>query len=182
MSHPAQLFYSRERRNELFDPAFRLKRNLTIAEGTSNFPAVAQDENITIAVDFVVGTTAASGVLFELGDATRNLGLALNGTGGVEVVVGDTGSGTITGVVGAAGQRVRLVISVRSGAGTFRVWVNGKDELRGTYTAGAHSNGVLIGVAQVNGLTRLTNSGALTNASIFGEQISVYLGQLPRHF
>ncbi len=185
MSH---LYHARERRRERADPAYHLSRSVRVLVGDSPFtagrPSGFEDRPITFACRVRVDTLAScAGVIFEMGTSVANVGLALANTGDLEVVAGAAGGATITGAFGADGHTRDIVVSVNPGTGDLRVWLDGEDSLRDNsdMDAAGFSSDAIISLEALNGTTRLSNNGALTDAILIGG-LSVYYEQLPRHF
>ncbi len=177
------LHSQRERRNELRDPSSHLTRAAEYLPGTEADIGLALNVPITVKLKVTADTLAtAAGVLFALGDATTCFGMAIDGSGGLEIAIGDVGDGileTVASVFLADGHTVEIVAAVIPGGGPCRVWINGAEVLRDTITTAAVAADASLGVGESNGVTRLVNSGALTDATIV-RGLNVFLGQTPR--
>jgi len=172
----------------------------SIATATQ-FPVLTTPITFKTAIEITAGTGVGldehRGLVFELGDAT--IGTAL--------WVGDSTIGFHSGEDGVAngatalfdntvelpvGLVLELVVSVRPGDGRVRMWANGNELARATASSNgfgaagswaAASNGSFASAVQGTIIVDVpaVSQGAPSGFAVI-EPLSVYVGQVPRHF
>lgn len=143
----------------------------------------------------ITAAAAVAGLIFEIGDSTIGVGAWL-GSQTLGFHAGE--DGTVNGATalldnGAAwpdGLELELVFGVRPGDGRVRIWANGLEVARSVSSGGdfgvaeawaAASNGSFAAVVQGTTPVDVVETGAPTNFAVI-EPLSVYMGQVPRHF
>ena len=146
----AHRYYFRRSRLEREDPKSRLYLSRKFGLGaTESTAGLATTDPVTVSFELVTNNANASGVIFEVGDGTTCLGMALDGSGGLEVVAGDDGGAdTIADVSDVAGQLSKIVLVVNGGSKEYRVYHNGEEKLRSTYTSTGWAADITIGVGE----------------------------------
>lgn len=191
-------FHSRERRRSLAG-VVELFRKLRIF-GVTSMPVspidIAQfpDQDMLITFQTAIRITDAApvGLIFELGNATTAVAAWVDGS---ELIfrAGDTTTDRALASFDNTidlpdGLEVDLVFSVRPGDGRIRVWANGNEIARDTAANGqlpngwaAASDGAFATAANGTLPADVTETGTPTNFEVI-EPLSVYVGQVPRHF
>ena len=194
----AAAYFQRKRHCGLMDPARGLFVTHRFVAADSGFDVGDRFPVRTAPVTFSVtirrdASAAAHGIIFEAGDATTGLALWIAGNGqDVMAAVGDVGNGgataTVTSAVMAAGQTIRIVVSVVPGTGELRLWVNGRVARAASVTKPLPNGWAAdsaAGIGQVSGAVsarvpaadRISLVGAAIASPIFA-----FDGQRPQHF
>jgi len=167
----------------------------------AQFPAADHTRTVTFktAIRILAGTGGGldehRGLVFELGSSAIGVALWLDDTT-ISFRAGENGS--VNGAVAEldntvelpTGLELELVAAVRPGDGRVRLWANGQEVARATASSNtfgaagtwmAASDGSF--AAAVSGTTPadVTQTGAPSGFEVI-EPLSVYLGQVPRHF
>lgn len=203
----AVLFHARERRRSLAGivEMFRTHRiyggtamavaNIDVA---NRFPVRTRPTTFVTAIRITAGSVAGQhrGLIFEMGAATRGAALWI-GDQTIGVHFGD--AGTVNGVTalfdrGAEwpiGLEMELVAAIRPGTGRARLWANGREIARAQASAGtlntlqwsSNGGGSFAAAKQV---AVVSDVPAASDKAPDGfqviEPLSVYIGQVPRHF
>ena len=186
------------RRRSQADPAYGLSAQHRFADGDTITAATNFGTPgylllpVTFRVDVEVTTLAtATGVLFEIGDATTGVALVLDG-GDLICAAGGQGNdgadGTATSLFGADGHRRSLVFSILPGTGQVQVHADGALVIDETAVAGVFTSWAANADGEVGDVDTAITARvaaplrvALANAAVVGE-IVVYPSQLPRTF
>tara|TARA_R110000822_G_scaffold120633_1_gene254115 strand:- start:10611 stop:11255 length:645 start_codon:yes stop_codon:yes gene_type:complete len=158
---------------------------------TSLFPA--RDTPITFKTAIRITAAVPTGLVFELGDSTTGCAIWIDATGD-EIHFHAGAAGTVNGATAVFdntidlpdGLELELVAAVRPGDGRIRLWGNGQEIARAEASGGSFTDdwaGVGDGsfAAAVSGTTIAAVTGAPANFEVI-EPLSVYVGQVPRHF
>lgn len=190
----AVYFHSRERRRSLAGVP-ELFRTHRFGIPTSPVPAAAFPYHallVTFWTAIRITGGSPAGLLFELGDATTAVAAWIDGSD-VSLRAGDTGDDAAVATFTQAGGlplglELDLVFSVRPGDGRVRIWGNGQEIARATAVNGQLPNGWAaasdgaFAAAAVGALPAdVTEAGAPSDFAAI-EPLSVYVGQVPRHF
>lgn len=194
-------FHSRERRRSLagIPELFRTHRiygETVMAVKPLDTDALFPDRTrpVTFKTAIRFGAGVHSGLIFEVGSATRGCGLGLVGNF-LGFVAGESGTANVSFAlfdnVAAfpEGLELELVAAVRPGDGRVRLWANGREIVRDASTSGtfngawADTEDGSFAASKFGGVPAEINaaSGTPTNFAII-EPLSVYMGQVPRHF
>lgn len=198
----AGLFYARERRRSLAGLP-RLSRTHRYPIPTATIPAaawVADVRNAPVTFQTAIRITSgvsATGLVFEIGNATTAIALYLDTTVGGSITLRAGGA-----AVGSFAEAVfedllspfpdtiefDIVASVRPGDGRARLWINGNEAARDTASGGAlsagwaaASDGAFAAAATGALPGDVTQTGAPTGFEVI-EPLSGYARQFPRHF
>lgn len=195
----AVYYFARERRGSLDDPVEKLFRthgplgvNVASVDTGTIFPSRVLP--ITFATTILTSGVAASGIVFEFGDSTTGLKLAVD-SGSIYVAAGDAaGNDGIAGsvivpAVSVSGAKLELRLAIRPGSGEVRLFIDGDHALRLVTAAADMANGWAstaagaIGAAQQGTSTQRgqTINGAPSDFALV-ESLSVYQNQIPRQF
>lgn len=197
----AALYHSRERRRSLagIPELFRTHKfvgstsiGVKPIDTDVVFPDREQLVTFKTAVRFTNRVTAV-GVVFEFGSNTRGCALVVGAPNMVLIGAGGAGTNQAAAIYGggfATGAVWELVAAVRPGDGRVRLWANGVEIARATASAGTMGTGGwadgtdgAFAASAAGPLPALVNSA---NFAPFGfeviEPLSVYMGQVPRHF
>jgi hypothetical protein len=188
-------FHSRERRRSHvgLPGLFR-----THFEGIPTSPLLATQyptRNVPITFRTVIRITGAApaGLIFEIGDATTAIAAWIDDTDvslrAGDVPAADRALATFdNGVSLPDTLELDLVFSVRPGDGRVRIWGNGQEIARDVASGGAFPNGWAassngaFAAAAVGALPAdVAQTGAPSNFDVI-EPLSVFVGQVPRHF
>jgi hypothetical protein len=193
----ASLHSARERRASLAGSPdlFRTHRIAIPAASiaATTFPARTSPVTFKTSIRITTGASAA-GLIFEFGNATTAVAAWLAAAGVLTLRAGDAGAADRTfsqfdnGGAFEDGQKLDLIFAVIPGDGRSRIWMNGLDVARDTATNGQLDNGWAassagaFAAAAVGALPAdVTETGAPTDFDVI-QPLSVYVGQVPRHF
>lgn len=193
-------FHSRERRRSLagvpdMRRTHRVYGGVAMAVSTVDTGAIFPDRSRLVTFHTAVRITGSNpiGLIFEFGSSTRGIALGIYqrflsfGAGGTSTEQALASYNNITNF--PAGLEMDIVAAVRPGDGLVRTWVNGLELKRGAAAAGnlggdwsdseagsfaSASSGTVRG-----GFTALDQ--APSDFEVI-EPLSVYMGQVPRHF
>ena len=191
----AAYFHSRERRRSLAGVVEMFRTRFYAIPTTSvlatEFPS--RDVLFTFKTAIRITTGASTGLLFELGDATTAIAAwvtdtTINFRAG-NAAADDRGIATFDNTVALPTDlELDLVFAVRPGDGRVRIWGNGNELARGVAANGqlpagwaASSNGAFAAAAVGPLPADVTVTTAPANLEVI-EPLSVYVGQVPRHF
>ena len=199
MATPAHLLNARNRRLALLDPSLGLHQTHSFPAGTTpidvgaSFPV--RDRPVTLALRLAATAAGATGVVLELGSSTSGVKVDVD-AGSVFVAAGDgSGGGGVggsfdaSGLLGAVGRVIPVVLAISPGDGRIKLFVDGAAVLRldggqamGGGAWAADSDGSY-GAATVG--TANTRASAVSAAPTNFELVSplsVFVGQLPLQF
>ena len=198
----AVYFHSRERRKSLAGIP-ELHRTHRIFGGTEMAIAniatavVFPVRNTLITFKTAIRITAAdpTGLVFELGSSSRAIAVwvdnnLLRARAGSAATF-DSARATFNNTVDLPiGLEMEIIVAVRPGDGRIRLWGNGTELDRDTSVNGdfgtpsnwaAGSAGSFAAAVQGTTTADVSQTGAPTNFEVI-EPLSVYMGQVPRHF
>ena len=191
----AVYFHSRERRRSLAGVPEMFRTRFSGIPVTPVLATEFPSRDVLFAFWTAVRITGATptGLIFELGDATTAIAAwiddnEINLRAG-DAAAADRGLAQFDNVASLPNTiELDLVFAVRPGDGRVRIWGNGTEIARGVATNGqltngwaASSNGAFAAAAVGALPADVTQTGAPTNFEVI-QPMSVYVGQVPRHF
>lgn len=196
----AGYYHARSRSRSFRDPAKGLSRThrfvgaamaVTPIDTDGVFPSRAVA--VTFVTEIEITGAAEAGIVFEFGDSTTGIKLAIS-AGSIFIAAGDAvgnagadGSVALT-ALGSVGARVQLTVAVNPGTGQVRVWADGDVVIRANAVAQMTNGWAAIedgafAAAQVTSSTQRGQAinGAPVNFDVV-RPLDVFIGQLPRNF
>jgi hypothetical protein len=196
----AILFSSRQRRRSLagIPNLFRTNRIFgnTVMEVASILAATFPVRDTTVTFKTTIRITAANpvGLVFEFGSTARGVALWVDNnllSFRAGSTVDDAALASYNNTIDLpVDLEMEIVASIRPGDGRIRMWGNGQEIARNTSVNGdfgspsewaSSSDGSFAAAAQGTIPADVTQTGVPTNFEVI-EPLSVYMGQVPRHF
>lgn len=191
----AALFHARRARAGRLDPSrelFRTHRILAAGNPITDAEIPSKGRPTTFAFGLKRTDAGSTGVVFELGSATRGLAVALDGedlvvaAGAAAVATGC--DATCTAAFPAVDWFHRVVIAVDPNRGAINAWVDGQFAAAAVSTDGdfggdwADTADGALGDVEGDVITRIPVALRVTLADAEVTPLEVFVGQLPRKF